>query len=225
MKLFFTQHKWFFLPYLAIMAVAGYFLVNFSKAEVHIWSNQHYSEFFDIFFQYLTNLGDGMVLPLLLVIMLMIRFRDSILLVVVFLLSGLLVQLLKRLVFHEAARPTKYFANGYPLHLVQGVEQLSSNSFPSGHSASAFGFFLCFALVTKQNWLKLVLLVLACLVAYSRIYLSQHFLIDCMAGSLIGVITTIFTYPKVYSYKQSWMEDSLVTLYQRKKNRGQETKI
>ena len=148
-------------------------------------------------------------MPIYILIMLTISYRDTVLLTVVFLLSGLVVQLLKHTVFVNIDRPVKYLEGSYQLHLVKGVGQYAHQSFPSGHSASAFGIFLCFALVVKQKWLKLCLFVLACLIAYSRVYLSQHFLGDILAGSLIGVITAIVCYPWIYSYNKDWLNKKL----------------
>jgi len=207
------QNKWFFLPYLLILLIIGVFLVFFTKAEIQLYLNGYNSDFLDVFFKYLTNLGDGICLPVFLIIMLVVkRFRDGLYLVVVFLISGFVVQLLKRLVFHNIDRPVKYFGEAVHLHLVNGVDQLCCNSFPSGHSATAFGFYLCFAIVAKNKWIKLTMLVLACFVAFSRVYLSQHFLIDTFAGSLIGVITAIACYSWIYSLKGNWLDKNLKTI-------------
>jgi len=206
------HQNWFYVPYIIVMIICGFFLIQFSKADVHIWLNQHHSGFFDIFFKYLTNLGDGIFLPLYITIMIMIRFRAAIYLVVVFLISGLIVQLLKRLAFADISRPTKYFEGTHHLYLVNDVTQYCCNSFPSGHSATAFGIFMCFAIVAKQNWLKFLLFILACLVAYSRVYLSQHFLIDTMAGSFIGIVTAISCYPWIYSIHKDWLNKNLLMI-------------
>jgi membrane-associated phospholipid phosphatase len=206
------HQQWFYLPYIVVMVVCGYFVIQFTKADIHIWLNQRHSVCFDVFFKYLTYLGDGSLLPLYIVIMLMIRFRGVLLLVVVFLLSGLFTQLLKRLVFEDMARPIKYFEGNYHLHLVQGVKQYCCNSFPSGHSATAFGVFFCLALIARQNWLKLLMFILAGLVAYSRVYLSQHFLVDIMAGSFVGLLTAVFCYPWIYSINKTWLDESLITI-------------
>ena len=210
------RQNWFYVPYIIVMIICGFFVIQFPKAEVHLWLNQYHSAFFDNFFKYITNLGDGIFLPLYIAIMLMIRFRDTILLVVVFLLSGLLVQVLKRLVFGDVARPMKYFQGNQQLHLVNDIHQYCCNSFPSGHSATAFGIFLCFALAVKQNWLKSVMLILACLIAYSRVYLSQHFLIDIMGGSLIGIITAIACYPWIYSIHKDILDKNLLIIARKK---------
>jgi membrane-associated phospholipid phosphatase len=208
----FLKHKWFFAPYLAAIFAGCFFLVRFTRSEIHIWINQFHSGFFDTFFRYITNLGDGIFLPVFLAIMLLIRFRESILLVIVFLLSGLVVQILKRLFFQDVARPAKYFEGNHSLYFVPGVENYCCNSFPSGHSATAFSVFLVFAMVTRYNWLKLTLFVLASLVAFSRVYLSQHFLADIIAGSFIGVMTVIGCYPVLASFQKNWLNENILTI-------------
>jgi membrane-associated phospholipid phosphatase len=212
MKLILIQNKWFYLPYLLVLIISAVFLVHFTKADIHLFLNQHNSNFFDILFKYLTILGNGICLPVFLLIMVQKRFRDGLYLLIVFLLSGFFVQFLKLVVFRGVARPLKYFGDAVQLHLVNGVDQLCCNSFPSGHSATAFGFYLCFAIVSKNNCIKFLMLVLASLVAYSRVYLSQHFLIDIFAGSLLGVIVATTCYPWIYSLKGPWLEKNLKTI-------------
>lgn len=205
----FTRNKWFYIPYFILIGICGFSLIHFSKGEIHLWLNRFNSDFFDVFFKYLTNLGDGICLPAFLLIMIWYRFRNGLYLVVVFLLSGLLVQILKHFAFHDMDRPIKFFGDSVHLHLVDGVHQLCCNSFPSGHSATAFGFYLCFAIVSKSNLLKIAMFILACLVAYSRVYLSQHFLLDIFAGSLIGVVVATASYPWIYSMKGLWLDMNL----------------
>ena len=115
------------------------------------------------------------------------------------------MQILKHL--FSAPRPITVFEN-YPdlvLPMVEGVHMHHSNSFPSGHTSTFFVFFTCCALMlachykarAEQNnhrtWLlyglsMLLLLILAALGGYSRIYLSQHFLSDVCVGSMVGVV-------------------------------------
>ena len=204
------------MPYLAAIFTGSFFLVRFSKSEIHVWINQFHSGFFDTFFSFITYLGDGIFLPVFLAIVLLIRFRDSILLVIVFLFSGLIVQILKRLFFHDVVRPAKYFEGNHPLYFVPGVENYCCNSFPSGHSATAFSIFLVFALITRYNWLKFALFILASLVAFSRVYLSQHFLADIMAGSFIGVLTVIGCYPVLNSFQNNWLNKNILTTTRKK---------
>ena len=74
---------------------------------------------------------------------------------------------------------------------------LDPHSFPSGHAARA----LCIALLVcffGLGWAGFGLLVWAALVGWSRISLRLHFLVDVVAGWLIGAIAarvTIMFYP------------------------------
>ncbi len=210
MKKSIAENQWFYLPFLTIMIICTIVLLIFTKPEIHIFCNKYYSGFTDYFFSYITNLGDGIFLPLYVLIMLFISFRYSILLVMVFLLSGLFVQLIKHLLFYDSLRPLKYFESVCTLHVVNGVHPIYYHSFPSGHSATAFCIFLCFALVSKYNWVKFSLFVFALLIAYSRVYLSQHFLVDVVAGSWIGVLVTLFSYHWMNTLRYSWLDKKLM---------------
>ena len=70
---------------------------------------------------------------------------------------------------------------------VQGYVFATTPSFPSGHTATAFALFTSISLPARKGWIKAGLFFPALAVAYSRIYLMQHFLSDVLVGSLIGV--------------------------------------
>ena len=60
-------------------------------------------------------------------------------------------------------------------------------SFPSGHTAS--GFAAASALCFAKSRLRFPALILAALIAFSRLYLYVHFPSDGLAGILLGVLT------------------------------------
>ena len=124
------------------------------------------------------------------------RFYYGLIGLISFLLSTLIVQSLKRMVFYDTMRPSKFFADLTDLYYVDGLTLHSYFSFPSGHSSGAFTMFLAFALFVENQWLKFACFVFALLVAFSRVYLMQHFFIDTYFGALIAVIITLL----VYSY-------------------------
>jgi len=92
----------------------------------------------------------------------------------------------------------------------------SSHSFPSGHTITAFAFFLALAFFTKRPAIHFLYFLLAVLVGYSRVYLSQHFAIDVLAGSFVGVSVTILC--KFYFDKNTmkWADGSLRDVFLRK---------
>jgi membrane-associated phospholipid phosphatase len=65
-----------------------------------------------------------------------------------------------------------------------------ADSFPSGHTTSAFALATTIAIISKDKKIGLFCFILAALTGYSRIYLGQHFLEDVGFGSLLGVGTT-----------------------------------
>jgi membrane-associated phospholipid phosphatase len=100
----------------------------------------------------------------------------------------------------ENLRPVLFFDNmGIEIYRIPGLEYHSHFSFPSGHSATAFALFIGFALFSRNNFLKLAFLIIACIISYSRVYLAQHFLEDILTGSLIGTIVILIVY---YSFSR-----------------------
>jgi membrane-associated phospholipid phosphatase len=54
------------------------------------------------------------------------------------------------------------------------------------------------ALFIKEKHFQLMLLLLAFFIAFTRIYLLQHFLIDTCVGAIIGFVTAQLVFNLVY---------------------------
>lgn len=177
--------------------VSLFFLITVDKATIHLAINDHHNAFFDSLFKYITYIGDGLFTGIAGIIVSIFLFRKTGLTpfwfgASVLISSGLLAQLLKRLVYEGALRPTA-FLREHSLHLVEGVQVHAHHSFPSGHTTSAFAFFgfAALFLARKSPILQVVFAFIAGLVGYSRMYLSQHFLEDVFAGLLLGSFCSI----------------------------------
>lgn len=176
---------------LFLLAGSSLVLVT-DKGSLHLWFNQWVGGQGDLFFRYYTHVGDGLVAVLIILAISLLKpsyptkIAYAALGISSFLLSGLLAQFLKRVVFSDWVRPIGYFASGQ-LQLVEGVQLHSAYSFPSGHSTTSFAlfFFLAFAFSAHRGW-QVACLSMAALAAYSRVYLSQHFLEDTIAGAALG---------------------------------------
>ena len=109
-------------------------------------------------------------------------------------------------------RPSKFFElyETYKLHLIDGVKMHSLQSFPSGHTATAFNIFIMLAFIVKSNTLKLLFFIMAVLVAYSRVYLSQHFLMDITAGSVVGVTIMVLVFIWFGNFNKNWLDCSVL---------------
>ena len=194
LKLLKQQRLYFCLTALVIFAAVG-FNFWFSKTAGFLLFNKFHTVWLDKFFTYYTFLGDGIFLIAIVILLLLIKkTKAGIALLIAFLSSGLMAQLLKR--FFQQPRPQLYFqenAFNY-LHYVKGVTLYNSNSFPSGHTTTAFATAAVLVLVFKKNKIAIPCLILACLVGYSRIYLAQHFLQDVIMGAIIGTFFGVLSY-------------------------------
>lgn len=188
-----------------------FYRVIISENQCFLYINKFHNIFADYFFAIITNIGDGLIwLPLLLFIF---RFRNkSVLLVLAnFLVSSIITLFLKKLIFWDALRPISLIAKGYHLHLIEGIQIHTNNSFPSGHTVTVFA--VVFTLITfykKNFFLKYIFLIIAFMIGFSRVYLAQHFPIDVLAGALIGIFSTyisIFILSKFNNLKYTVIED------------------
>jgi len=211
-------NRWFFVPYLVFLLIGGAIMLLFTRADIHLYMNSLNSYAADLFFKYFTNMGDGVIYAIAVVILLFYRYRDSITLILSAIIVTVVTRIIKQDILPDFPRPIMVLGPTHKLHLVDGIQMHVINSFPSGHSATAFGVFLLFAFLVKNNYLKFTFFAIALMVVYSRIYLSQHFLIDTYFGSLIGVLATISTYLWTKSWKNPKLDLSLQSLFKRKEN-------
>lgn len=175
----------------AIILAAGLFLLTFQlgKQPLFLLLNQDLGSAADHFFRYFTEAGNGAMWVVVLgVVLFVLKRKDAVWLIVAgFAISTLLTQSMKHLVFPGEFRPARAIADLSQVHVVPGVELHTVDSFPSGHTATAFTIYLLLCLLIPGRWWLLAGGIYASLVAYSRVYLAQHFPVDLAGGILIGV--------------------------------------
>ena len=151
---------------------------------------------------------------LIVIVFLLVKFKQAIQLGLAYILSSLTAQFLKHSFFSDALRPRKFFEGIHELYFVPGVEVYSFNSFPSGHACNAFALFFCLALISTNNFVKFLCLLMALVISLSRVYLSQHFFMDIYVGSIIGVLSSLAAYYFLGTSSRLkgkvWMEKSLL---------------
>ena len=137
--------------------------------------------FLDTVVPWITMLGEFGAVWILLALVLLLRkdTRKAGLAVAIALVLDLVVcnLVLKNLV----ARPRPFWIREVALL----VPPPSEFSFPSGHTAASFA--AVGALWREKNRLKIPALVLAVLIALSRIYLYVHYPSDVLGGLLVGL--------------------------------------
>lgn len=189
--------KYFLISFLLFVIIASSLLFFFSKAEIQIVINQSNTPFFDFFFKNITHLGTGYLLGILFFATIFKNKKFAFKTLLSSILMFGIVLILKLKIFSE--RPVTFFKysynTDYHFHFVNGVNIHNYNSFPSGHTATAFTLFLLLSILfhSKNKILQFVFFALALLVGYSRMYLMQHFLTDVIAGSIIGVVCVYFS--------------------------------
>jgi membrane-associated phospholipid phosphatase len=198
------------VTYLLLLTLVMVLQFAYPKLELHMLLNAHHNSIQDAFFTYYTQLAEWPLYVLALLPLLWKKVYITGFFALCELTGGAILQILKHTINME--RPICAFENCQTmvLPLVDGINMHHSNSFPSGHASTFFVFCTCCALLmayrftlreqSGKRWLlygasMLGLLLLATLGAYSRVYLSQHFLSDICMGSVIG-----FTTPILMSY-------------------------
>lgn len=180
----------FALTYGLLLGGLGICQILYRQGIISLEINRYNSTWADIFFKYITHLGDGVFCVGVGVGLLFRARKKGYLVIGAYAISGILAQLIKNFGFPKEPRPVEYFAGMMQsLHTVPGVELSHWNSFPSGHTTSAFALFALLALWTSKPWLKVGCLVMACIIGFSRMYLLQHFMVDVYVGSLLGTLT------------------------------------
>lgn len=166
-------------------------LFYWNKEQVFLWLNHQHTYTADVILKYFTYIGDGIFMIGLGLVLLLFRFRKlGVLMLLSFLLSGLLAQSIKRI--EARPRPGLHFQNPDIIHRVDDVLLKGKNSFPSGHTTTAFATFSLLAFATRNKFVQFLYFAIAVTIGYSRIYLGQHFAEDVLMGAAIGLLSSYF---------------------------------
>jgi membrane-associated phospholipid phosphatase len=182
------RHLYFVITFLILVIICSYIQFTNSKAELFLWTNIRHNEFFDRFFRYCTMIGDGFTMLIVTIGMLFIRYRFAVLAGLAYAYTSVIVQALKRI--FNSPRPSKFFEGLNPIRTIDNYPLYEWNSFPSGHSTSAFALAVVLTYLLPYKRRHWVIIPIAMLTAFSRVYLSQHFFQDVFAGAVLGVTLT-----------------------------------
>jgi membrane-associated phospholipid phosphatase len=196
--------RFFLIPFGIFLLVAGIIFMLYSKEQIHISINQHYSSFGDFMMPKITLAADGITIIVLILLMFAWNRRIAFFTGIACLLASFITQTLKMTLFNGDPRPKLFFANPSPLRFVPGIENYLYDTFPSGHTTVAFAFLFSLVFIVKNNFLKLGFFLLGLLVGYSRIYLSQHFLEDVYGGSIVGTTSAFLVF--LLAVKMNWVK-------------------
>ena len=178
---------------IVMIIILAFPLLVFPKGELVLLINTYHSASADLFFKYFTHVGDGSVLAVLLVLLLFYSFKLAIVSAFSIVFQSILVSIFKRWIFAGMPRPTA-FSEGVNWHFIDGVEVHTLNTFPSGHTATAFALFALGVVIFNSRGyiLSLLFFTLAFLAGFSRVYLLHHFVVDAYFGAIFGVLSVVF---------------------------------
>ena len=177
-----------------LMAIAtGILILSLGKNGSFQLINGNHSEAADRFFKYFTHYGDGIMWVPLGLFCFFYRRKYFIAVIAGVLISTILAQFLKRVIYPDELRPITYLSENFPVHIVEGVKMKRVHSFPSGHTTTAFTMALIMAHMFNNKAVSFILPFLALLAGYSRVYLGQHYLTDILAGMCIGILSAVLS--------------------------------
>lgn len=194
---------YFLIPALLFLAACGFIALTVPQGETELWINGRALAAADFFFLHATEAGHGLFFAAVVAIFLFVHIGYAAALTLGGLLCSVVSNTMKHAVYTDAPRPPRFF-EGLDLHHVEGSEILYHNSFPSGHTMTAFAlFFMLSQLVRKQAW-GLLLALAAVAVGLSRVYLLKHFFLDVCIGGFIGLAIGLFVHFVVMPAAQKW---------------------
>ncbi|GAB3749741.1 phosphatase PAP2 family protein [Spirosoma pomorum] len=189
------KNRLFFLLYALVLVVVGLLQLNFTQEQLMQVVNVRNSEIADVFFTYVTYMGDGAFFIVICLILLAVNQRVGVMALASFALSSLTSLFLKSIVFPNSLRPLKFFEHSaFEYHIIKGLDIYSYNSFPSGHTTTAFAVFSLLSFLDQRKGRAWLFVFLGVLTGYSRVYLFQHFVEDTYVGSIVGTVSSVIVY-------------------------------
>ena len=195
-----------------LIVALGLALIYIPKGELHLLLCDRHTHARDIFYRYYTHVAEWFPYVLCVLLLLFGRIGNGVFASAALLLSALTTQLFKHIV--NAPRPLTWFAEHMPdiqLPLVEDVKMNYWYSFPSGHTTSFFALFFAISIISTKKLsiinyqlsiaLQILLVILATLGGYSRIYLSQHFTADVLGGVCVGMLITLVCYAVLHRFE------------------------
>lgn len=162
------------------------FITNIDKEILYFIQEFLRSEYLNEIFSFITRLGDWGVIWIIISIILLIPKKTrkvGVLSICSLLLCYVANDLIiKKIVARE--RPFNQFSELIPL-----IKKPIGFSFPSGHSASSFASAgILFRYLDKKY--GILAIVLAGIIAFSRLYLGVHFPSDVIVGIIMGLLSS-----------------------------------
>ena len=170
----------------------GFFVLNDFAQRSDFWQN-----FFYFFSQY------GVILIVLGLIYLVLKIRINAIFTAF--LSAIIATFISFVIYLLWQRPRPFIAYAESAHKLVG--NLTSSSFPSAHTYISFAIAMTVLLYGHKK-LGGFMIVIAILVAISRIAAGIHYPSDVIAGAIIGLFSGTLACWWMESFEHFWKENS-----------------
>lgn len=204
------------LPFIFVLVILFPFIL-IPKENSLLFINRFHSSFLDFLFLKITWLGEGFLIFSALILIIFKRIKWLLIFAIGLTLHLLLIQINKLVFFTDVVRPLGYFISigkEHLLYTIDGLKIHKTDSFPSGHTTGATFAATFIALAIKNKKLSWFMALLSLSVAFSRVYLVQHFVIDVYFGFLFGAVSAILglIIVKYIQHKYLWMNHFILRL-------------
>lgn len=159
------------------------FISRADRAIIHFIDKHLACRFMDKLMSIMTMLGDLGIIWMVTAIFLipMRRYRVyGISMIIIVLVSAFLGDI----VIKPLVRRLRPFVKNKTIRLI--IRNPGGYSFPSGHTSSSVG--AAYVLLQMNLWVGVVGIIVAGLIAFSRVYLHVHYPTDIFAGAVLGLI-------------------------------------
>ena len=190
------DNKLTFTVYFIVIFIGIIFLSMDPKIPLQININSYANDHLDRFFLIITKIAEGWGTVPIPIFFLIKDWKKALFIGICYLLTAIIAVLLKNYTFGYNHRPFAIpeLNTLETYHWIKSYKMPTSLSFPSGHTTTAFTFAIALSLLNKNKWFSIIFIVIASLVGLSRTLLSFHFLLDVVAGAIIGGVTSFILF-------------------------------
>lgn len=216
---FFVTKNLYFRLMLGFVVVGLPLALLLPKTYISLLVNNKATIWADSFFVPYTDLGLGWTVAIFAFLFLFIRFYYSLWALVSLMFCGIFTYYMKQVLFHGMLRPVAYIGLEHLPHVIPDYEYVNYNTFPSGHTMTAFTLAVVLASLNRKNWLAILAFAYAISIAFSRIYLMVHFFVDTYVGGILGVIAALIglVITNFVCRNANWQHYSLLNVFSKKK--------
>lgn len=202
-----------FIIYFSYIFIGLALIQYFGRDQLHLFINQFHLKSLDYFFYYYTEIGtSGLFISLIIFIILKSNWITLGYLIGTEIIAGLINTVIKKSFFNHTSRPAFYFQEkNIAIYLIDNYKMQEVYTFPSGHSLMAIVIAMTMCTITKNRYLQFLFSSNFILIAYSRMYLSRHFMIDTIGGATLAFFTFIFVYYLLNNQKYSFWNKPILT--------------